>query len=69
MLGQPVEAGQQVVVVEVGPAVQHDDRRAPADVADVQSSGAGDDEAGARVHVSESRRGGPGQTPIVSAAV
>jgi hypothetical protein len=52
-LGQPVELGQQVVVAEVRSAVQHDDRRARADLADLQSCGAGGQETGLRFHDKE----------------
>ena len=49
-LGQAIQLGQQIVVAEVWPAVQHDDRRALADVAEMQSRAAGRYEPGARFH-------------------
>ena len=43
--GQPIHLGQQVLVVEVGAAVQNHDRDAVADVADVQARCTGSHEA------------------------
>jgi len=54
-LGQTVELGQQIVVVEVGPAMQHDDRRALANIAEMQSRVAGGHQPGTRFHGAESR--------------
>jgi hypothetical protein len=39
LFGQAIELGQQIVVVEVRTAAQHDNGRALADVSEMQSSG------------------------------
>jgi hypothetical protein len=52
-LRQTVELWQQVLEVELCPAVQHHNHRAIADVADVQSSATCSHETGSRLHGSE----------------
>jgi hypothetical protein len=67
-LGQTIQLGQQIVVVEVRPAVQHDDRKALADVAEMQPRAAGRYEPGARFHAgSLVRRRRPTAASVVQA--